>query len=379
MKIKSSYVEKFFDFTASSERSFTEKINFLVKLKAHHLTRDTHIDPLDYFELISKLSEKCPSTALSFSMHLYTQWGMCEVMPMERFLQIVDDKEDRLFGSLNEPGLYFIREEQLLPEHFSIHAKKTNGGYLINGIKKYVSLEPFVYYLPVYAFVESPSNNESRIVVLLIRRNSMGVGTISDWETISMSESSSNSIVFENVFVSDSDVLFQAKDALQKTNNFSYLFRLSIVSVYYGIAYRAYRYVVDYCKEKQVPHTNRSLAFFPGVQFSIAEMSILLEVSRSQIIRYCSMLQEHLEKHQTPETLSMVSLITKEIVIKNAEQVVNLAIKVVGINSITKENILSQLYQDVKAGLFHPPQSDVTYEMIAKHELGVLTHRTRWL
>ncbi|MDT9722456.1 acyl-CoA dehydrogenase family protein [Paenibacillus sp. ClWae2A] len=380
MKISTDYVERFFEFTTGTERSFTEKIDFLLKMNAHHFMRDSKINPIDYFDLISGLSEACSSTALSFSMHLYTQWGMCRILSNERFAQIFNQSDqNKLFGSFNEPGIYFVREDQLLPEHFSIHAKKTDDGYLISGVKKFVSLEPYVYFLPVYCYVENPTNEEGRIAVMLIRRSAKGITTQSDWDTISMSESNSNSIYLDSVLVPHLDVLYQNKDALQKTNDFAYLFRLSVVSVYYGIANKAYQFVVNYCKEKQVSHTNRSLSFFPGVQFSIAEMSILLEVSRSQIVRYCSLLQDHLVGTPTPENINIISIITKETVVKNAEQVVNLAMKVVGISSISNSSILSKLYQDVKAGLFHPPQSDVTYEMIAKHRLGVLTHRTRWL
>lgn len=231
----------------------------------------------------------------------------------------------------------------------------------------------------MYCYVDNPTDHEARVAVLLIRKSADGISIEADWDTISMTESYSNSVRFDNVHVPLADVVLKEKDALLKTNVFAYLFRLSIVSVYYGIAQRAYQFVLDYCKERQVPHTNRTLSFFPGAQFSVAEISMLLEGSRSQIIRYCELLQTYLERKASADNINIISLMTKEIVVRNAEEVVNLAMKIVGISSITHKNILSKLYQDVKAGQFHPPQSDVAYEMIAKHELGVLTHRTRWL
>ncbi|WP_165861401.1 acyl-CoA dehydrogenase family protein [Paenibacillus paeoniae] len=381
MKNKLGYVERFTQYVTKYERSFSEKINFLIENNAHQYTCDSNVNTTDYFELISGLSKNCPSTALSFSMHLYTQWGMQHILPDKILSGILHPEMDnkKIFGSLNEPGIYFVREDQLIPDHFLIHARRTNDGYLVNGVKKFVSLEPFVHFLPVYCYVENPSEHEGRVAVLLLRKSAEGISIEADWDTISMTESRSNTVRFDNVHVSHSDVLLEKKDALQKTNVFAYLFRLSIVSVYFGIAQKAYQFVLDHCKDRQVPHTNRTLSFFPGVQFSVAEMLMLLEGSRSQIIRYCELLQKYLEGNSMEDNISIISLMTKEIVVKNAEQLVNLAMKVVGISSITNKNILSKLYQDVKAGQFHPPQSDVSYEMIAKHELGVLTHRTRWL
>ncbi|MBJ6360579.1 acyl-CoA dehydrogenase family protein [Paenibacillus sp. GCM10012307] len=381
MKIQLENVIRFAQYVAQSEKSFSDKINFLLENNAHQYTCNTRVKPTDYFELISGLSATCPSTALSFSMHLYTQWGMKHILPNGKLDEVMgtDIDNKKLFGSLNEPGIYFVRENQLIPDHFVIHAKRTKDGYLVNGVKKFVSLEPFVHFLPVYCYVDNPLGHEARIAILLIRKSAEGICIEEDWDTISMTESYSNSVRFHNVHVPHDDVLLKEKDALQKTNVFAYLYRLSIVSVYYGIAKKAYQFVLDYCKEKQVPHTNRTLSFFPGVQFSVAEISILLEGSRSQIIRYCELLKLFLEGKPSVDNINIVSLMAKEIVVKNAEQVVNLAMKIVGISSITNGNVLSKLYQDVKAGQFHPPQYDVAYEMIAKHELGVLTHRTRWL
>ncbi|WP_281884476.1 acyl-CoA dehydrogenase family protein [Paenibacillus sp. YYML68] len=374
-------VEQFAQYVAQGERSFSDKINFLLDLKAHTYTCDSRISPLDYFEWVSRLSAVCPSTALSFSMHLYTQWGMQHIVPDELRDTILhtDSDDAKLFGSLNEPGIYFLREEQLNPEHFLIRAIQTDDGYVVNGVKKFVSLEPFVHFLPVYCYVENPRDQEARIAVLLLRKGAAGIHIQADWDTISMSESYSNSVCFDNVHVPHTDVLLKDKDALQQTNVFAYLFRLSISSVYYGIAQHAYQLALDYCKSKQVPHTNRTLSFFPGVQFSVAEIAMLLEGSRSQIIRYCELLHSYLEGKPSVDHIPIISLMTKEIVVNHAEQAVNLAMKIVGISSIAKHHVLSKLYQDVKAGQFHPPQSDVTYEMIAKHELGVLTHRSRWL
>ncbi|WP_336783263.1 acyl-CoA dehydrogenase family protein [Paenibacillus illinoisensis] len=381
MKIETSFVEKFNQYVEQRERTLSDKINFLIENDAHQFTFGSSVDPRDYFECISGLSAICTSTALSFSMHLYTQWGMKHVLSDEKVDEIfqTDMVNGKLFGSLNEPGIYFVREDQLISDHFLIHAKKLDNGYQVNGVKKFVSLEPFVHFLPVYCYVDNPSDDEARVAVLLIRKDTEGISIETDWDTISMAESYSNSVHFENVLVPHADVLISEKDALQKTTVFAFLFRLSIASVYYGIAQKAYQFVLDYSKERQVPHTNRTLSFFPGVQFSVAEMSLLLEGSRSQIIRYCKLLQTFLEGGSSAENINMISLMTKEIVVKNAEKIVNLAMKIVGISSISNKNILSKLYQDVKAGSFHPPQSDVTYEMIAKHELGVLTHRTRWL
>lgn len=141
MKTQLDYVEQFAQYVAQCERSFSDKINFLLEHNVHQYTCDTQVSPADCFGLISGLSANCPSTALSFSMHLYTQWGMQHIFPdgMLDGILHTDMDSEMLFGSLNEPGIYFLREDQLIPDHFLIHAKKTDDGYLVNGVKKFVS------------------------------------------------------------------------------------------------------------------------------------------------------------------------------------------------------------------------------------------------
>ncbi|SFK99786.1 acyl-CoA dehydrogenase family protein [Brevibacillus centrosporus] len=342
------------------------------------------ISPLEYCQLISQLAEESPSIALSISMHLYTIWGLQYLMNEEQKQKYFEKvkKENLLFSSLNEPGLYFVTEQRFNKEEYPIVADKSSNGFIVNGIKKYVSLEPYVRYLPLYCLVQGYQGPGLGIALIIVDKQAPGVTVHSDWTTISMKDTYSNTISLDGVKVEPDQVICNPGEALEKTELLGYLFRLSISSVYYGIAKKAVDIVTENSKNKKVPHTNSKLGSFPGVQFSLSEMLILQETAYSQIRFLCELLNEYLNvgaSFSNNTRLNASSLITKEYVTKSAEEIVNKAMKIAGVGSLYEENILSGLYQDVKAGRFHPPQTDVILEILAKQRLGIISLRSRWL
>ncbi|WP_408895205.1 acyl-CoA dehydrogenase family protein [Paenibacillus taichungensis] len=365
--------------------AMTTKIKFLQDNKIHAKTLDyvnkDQINCMEYFRLISGLAEICPSTALSFSMHLYTIWGLGYLFNEEQkqyYFNMVKD-ENYLFSSLNSAGLFFVQPKKIKKEEFPIFATKVDGGYVVNGIKRTVSLEPFVRFLPVYSLIEIKPN-EYDVALLIIDKHSQGIDVNPDWETISMQATYSHSIQFTNVYVPDTAVMFEEGVAIDYTENLGYIYQLGIAAVYYGMAVSAIDYIVNICKNRKVPFTGSLLASFPGVQFTLSESIILQETSLSQIMRFASELDHHLQTglHKSQSMMSL-SLITKDYVTKSAEKIVNNSMKIEGISSLGTSNRLSKLYQDVKAGLFHPPQHDVTAEFLAKNRIGIIQIRNRWL
>ncbi|MBG9941024.1 acyl-CoA dehydrogenase family protein [Brevibacillus formosus] len=376
-------IKEFNEFTFTPKNT-SEKINFLLDNKFHCFPlyyNEGSFSAKEYFHVVSCLAEVCSTTALSMSMHLYTVWGLSLLHKhrVNGILGLIPD-QNALFGSLNEPGLYFVSENNLNSEEYPVLATKTSNGdgYIVSGIKHFVSLEPFVRFLPVYCLTEQ-EDGRKRLIALIVDKKMSGVSIRKDWNSMSMNETFSNSINFENVFVPNSLVLSDIDQSISEFQAQRFLFRFNVASVYYGIAKKAIDYIVDTSQKKKVPHTGRTLSFFPGVQYSLAEMMILLQTSASQIY-YCANLVDDYARGESSvsKELNSVSLITKEYVIKSSEEIVNIAMKIEGISSLSNTSLLSSLYKDVKAGLFHPPQSDVTMELLAKDKLGIISLRNRW-
>ncbi|MEK3907287.1 acyl-CoA dehydrogenase family protein [Oceanobacillus sp. FSL W7-1309] len=367
-----------------SKNDIKGKLDYLINENYHLLTLKNDLTPKDYFFFISKLSTICHNTALCFAMHLYTLWGLNLIKNKYKlavkYINAVKE-EGYLLASLNEPGIYFVSPYTFKENDFNIIAKAVDGGYILTGVKPFVSMEPSVNYLPVYCRIEKYNGKDLGIFVAIVSKNDLGIQVINNWDSIAMEYTQSNSIVLDNVFVSNNDIVILPKNSAEETDLFGYLFRLSICGVYYGMAEGALAYVREQATNQKIPHMNKPLSFLPGAQYSVAQMIIFLETSYSQIIHYCDVLKKFFESptdYNTKKEIKKISLVTKEYTTKSAKEIVDIGLKVVGIKSLSKSNYLSELYKDVVAGLYHPPQHDVLYELVAKDFFGIITLKNRW-
>ena len=350
-------------------------IDFIFKHNIHRWPLDKEFNIEEYHRLISTIAMERPAFALAISMHIYTVIGILESIDKERlgnFIEVFKNK-DILVSSINEPGLYFVNSKQINPEEYPIKAKKHKNNYYVSGVKRYVSLEPFVNYLPIYCLVIEDDEVKG-IAIFMIDKNRPGIKCTTSWESISMKETFSNDIYFDNVYISEKDVLLYEFENMSNTNVLGVLFRYFISSVYFGIAEKAVDYVCNLCHSRKVPHTNKKLANFPGVQSTLAEMIIKLEIMKSQFLSFSINFD-----YKINTDIDTKSLVLKEVVASNAKDIVTMGMKIEGISSIREKSVLANLYNDVIASQFHPPQKDILYELISKRALGIISTKKRWL
>ncbi|MDQ0272962.1 acyl-CoA dehydrogenase family protein [Cytobacillus purgationiresistens] len=353
-----------------------DKVRILINKGYHLITFKKSFSCEEYSNFLMELASICSNTALSFSMHLYTVrglWDLFSVEQQKRYEQEI--RKGRIFGSINDPNVYFIDEKTINPNDYPVIVTKTQTGYLLNGIKHFVSLEPLVTHIPVYGLLIDEETDTKKIGIFIIDKNSNGVSTINNWDSISMPDTDSNSIELKNVKVPINQSIVTKTNIFSNTTWLSHLYKLSLSSVYLGMAKEIILELTK-VKNKKVPHTNRSLAFFPGIQFSIAEILICYETAYSILEKYYRILDNPESNNQLK---NRIGLITKINVSKSVEEIINKAMKIHGVKSLSLSNHLSKHYKDIKASIFHAPQQDLIYEMLAKDFLGILGTKNRWL
>jgi alkylation response protein AidB-like acyl-CoA dehydrogenase len=365
-----------------SDFSIDQRIRKLVELKLHAFpVLFEKVTAAEYMAVVSELARLDAPSALSISMHLYTLWGISKRQGL-KFSGVLDDiaTHGQLMGSLNEPGLYFLTPGQLNIETYPVRARKVDGGYRVTGLKKFVSLEPFVSFLPVYCMVENYTGEDLGVIALMVRKNADGVSVIEDWNSVAMQDTHSNSIKFENVFCPDELAICNENTPIETLSVQGYLFRFNVCCVYLGISRQALDFAITTASTKRPPNGNNVLAKYPGVQFSVAEMLISMEIMESQMRSFCTELDDFLSKNEdVDQNINRISLIAKEVIARESESLVSSAMKITGINSLSNDNPLSTIFKDIKAAQFHPPQRDVTYEILAKEKLGVISYKQRWM
>lgn len=336
-------------------------------------------------KLITEISSYCSSTGLCIAMHYYTLAGLESHIdnPYVRNMFQEIATKGKFITSFNQPNVMLTaaissKEKQA---YTSIQINKVAGGYIVNGIKPYVSGIECASYIPIFGdqigFEED--GFDLGITALILEKRDKGVIIEEEsWNLSGMRASKSNNVILENVFVPEERVIGRPFYGIEDTSELVYWSRLAISSVYHGISIASFNHTKDLVKQRTDRISKKALSFLPGVQFKVADMKIKLDTSFSQLLNYSNQLEEALKLNRFPNDLNITSMVTKAYISNAANDIVWDAMQIEGMGSLNKGNLLERLYRDVRAATFHQPTEDLLKELLAKKTLGVITRKNRW-
>ena len=317
-----------------------------------------------------RLAYWAPSTALATTMHLYWVGSAADRhragdTTLDWLLRDVVAGKVVAAGH-GEPG------NDTAIDDSRTSAVPVDGGYRITGHKIFTSLAPVWDWLGIHARDDSDPDHP-RIVHAFVARDSEGVRTEETWDTLGVRATASHDTHLTDVFVPAERVVdvFALGSAPGPYIAGVFGWVLPILGhVYYGIGRRA----LDVALEQARTRTALSLggapvAEKPFVQYHAAEAELLLEGVGAQLDRLTADLTAGVDLGDR----TLVKLFAaKENGTRAARAVTDLALEIAGAGSISRRNELERLYRDVRAGSFHPPNSDAVRELIGKTVLGVL-------
>jgi acyl-CoA oxidase len=123
-------------------------------------------------------------------------------------------------------------------------ATKVEGGYLINGKKRWIGNATFADYIVVWA--KNPAAN-GNIQGFLVTKGSKGLTTTKIENKYSLRIVQNADIIMENVFVPDNNKLTKANDFATGTNVILEASRLAVAWMIVGVACGAYEAALKYC------------------------------------------------------------------------------------------------------------------------------------
>ena len=151
---------------------------------------------------------------------------------------------------------------------------------------------------------------------------------------------------------------------------------IGFAHVYYALGRRVLDLTVESLKKRTSLAVSGSMARHPAMQYGVAEMVMELEALEPLIDR------------TTEEWSSGVGhgalwpskiMATKYRTAEGVWKVVDTAMELSGGGGMFKRNELERLFRDARAGRFHPANSALTHEVVAKTALGInLDEPPRW-
>ncbi|MDQ0231343.1 acyl-CoA dehydrogenase family protein [Metabacillus malikii] len=234
-------------------------------------------------------------------------------------------------------------------------AEQINDKWRITGRKIFTSLAPALDYFIVPATIAETEE----IGDFLIPRTANGLSIEETWDTLGMRGTRSDDLVLNNVEV-PIKALVERKQKKGKPVAQGWL--LHIPACYSGIAIAARNEAIEFAKTYQPTSLPHPIMNVPEVRRKAAEMDLKLTTARTLMYHTAEKWDNNIENRSE---LAYDLAIVKSVVTNTAVEVVDLAMRIVGGQSLFKSNALQRHYRDVRAGLHNPPSDDITTKLLA--------------
>lgn len=235
-------------------------------------------------------------------------------------------------------------------------AVRNGNHWTLNGRKTYTSLAPVLDIILVSAWVPE----DECVGWFIVHKNLPGVKIEETWDMIAMQGTGSHDLILDHVQVNSEDY---AEKSTRKTPNGALL---HIPACYIGIAHAARDYCIAYTKSYTPNSLTVPISQLPHIQAKMGEME--LELLESRYFLYSVALKwetnPDLRDHMAKELGAV-----KISIMNHAMSIVDKAMRIVGAQSLARENPLSRYYCDIRAGLHNPPMEDATIQLLAKSAL----------
>ena len=177
-----------------------------------------------------------------------------------------------------------------------------------------------------------------------------------------MRATASRSTELNDAFVPDSALMLQ-RPTFTRGGVTLLFFRatFTIGAPYIGIALAARNFVVDFMRERPRFPLKKPMSYLPSVYNKVGEMDMLIEGAHAAMWKAAA--EADLDD---PQGWAIKSCAARMIAIENSTRVVDLALRAVGGSSYFKRLPLERYFRDMRAGLYHPPDSDETLEMLGR-------------
>jgi len=315
-----------------------------------------------------ELAQGCPTTALTFNMHI-AALGIIMENPsaspaVKQHVATLAVQEQKLFASaVSEPGTSsLIGGATYMP---GVRARWVDGGYALRGRKAFLSMLEACDYL---MYTAQPDNTYNLLEMMLLIGPYPAPGQRVEhvWDTIGMRGTRSDTLILEDCFVAEEGVCFTVDNFLEWFVSILH-WGVALGVVYWGVAAAAYRQACDILRQRIPRGFAQPLSYHPHIRHRVAEMSVDLEAAQ--------LLMRHAAWKAETEGLTAATqaalLRARYFVGEATARITRSALTACGAHALFKTSPLERLFRDGASAPIMPPTSDASLDAVGMFELGL--------
>ncbi len=246
-------------------------------------------------------------------------------------------------------------------------ATKADGGFVLRGHKTWATGSPMLTHIIVTAFVPELD----RVGEFLILQGAPGLVLSESWDSMSMRGTGSHTFELRDVFVPDERALdFVAPGQKMRRSSDGGGWLLHIPATYLGVANVARRYALQFAASHSPSSMQgKPISTIAQVREKLGRIEVLRDTARTLLYTTAARYDAAPTREQRQGMRAELGL-AKYAATNAAVDMVDLAMRVVGGNSLLRSTPLERAYRDVRAGLHNPPMDDVTLNILAERALA---------
>jgi alkylation response protein AidB-like acyl-CoA dehydrogenase len=255
----------------------------------------------------------------------------------------VEDPRGMLAIGITEPdnaSNYFLP----YPVPFRTNGQKTKGGWIVNGMKHFISNGNRSTFYLLFVQTEKGKPLAEGSTCFLVERDRPGftIGRVHD----KMGERLANNaeLIFQDCFIPDENVVGKIGEGFSVLANFFPQSNAYAGATILGVAVAAYEKAVEWAKVRV--QGGKPLIEHDGIRAQLAEMRMLIDASRSYIHRAC-WLADH-QEHGWDKTLGVLP---KAMASQAAWKIATWCLEIHGGHGYMKEAGVEKLVRDAAAFL----------------------------
>jgi len=313
------------------------------------------MDTMCYSIVVEELSRVCASHGLTVAAHI-----SLGSYPFELFG--TDEQKTKYLTRLasgDTLGAFGLTEPAVGSDvnNMKSFAEKTDGGYVLNGSKAFITNAGYSDIFVIFAITERCESGRNKITTFILERGAPGFSVSEKEKKMGWRGSDTRQLHFDDVFIPDENVLGTPGNGFKQAMEILNGGRVSIAAMSLGIAQAAFDASVQYAKERS--QFGRPIANFQSIQTKIADMGTRVHAARLMVYHASRMKDDGKDCRLEA---GMAKLFASETATYAARE----AIQIHGGYGYVKEYPVERYYRDAKGCEIGEGTSEIQRILIAR-------------
>ena len=243
--------------------------------------------------------------------------------------------------------------------------RKVEGGWLINGLKKFASLAGYCDYYSIVCteHFEGIAPRHEDTMIFVVHKDNPGLKVQGDWDPLGMRGTNSRDLILKDVKVTEEDLMMPKGIFIKTLPHWPHMMA-TLSPTYMGVAQGAYDFTVDYLRGKIPGQPPIDRRMYATKRMTVAKMYHKLASMRAL------WWQAFMEAKGFPTKAEVMRIYAAQYgVMEGVQEIAAMAIRTCGGQSMLKSLPLERMYRDSRCGALMLPYTSE----IMEDYLSVLT------